>query len=948
MEEVDDGEEEDDVDAIAEPFNFIHVGWLQRWLNGQTEREWSDEQAERAVAETRGRGGGGKGAVEGGDKGDAIVVDGEEDSSEKEARESPTPQDGIIVLSDDDDNQRSTSPPPLSFTSASSASLSSPPSRISPPPTSASSTAHFDTDDPLWPGDLFESCARLLCPHNKLDPRLHKLRLTKRISLQAWSHLVKANVPEQLKRAQFLVDAGLKQPGESGLREPVVLDDQSLCVECVVEMRDESSQLSAQRGQYEALAEGMKEFTSMTGRSAMAFKSGAQARSGMLLDRDWYKHFTEQLKKWNTKAYSGVPLPSTNAEDINKGLICSHGSLRTNHEQHAFLISPQLWKCFADLYPNATDLPARTYPCSDCEAADEADLVERELLAKDLTREHDKYKLGPVMHRRHDQYPDAKRPPTATTPDPPYYLLPARWMLNKFVPYHEQSAVDSSKKVTDRPPPAPMRELFCPHGRLRYNPVPKGLGGELDGEEKGEVTYCEAVAWRGLVECGYVEDGGELKATMTVQDVPDDDLSNVGWRSVIVEFDPPPCEECILARQRSDHRRLHEFKGGSLTVKHIPITTPLGSVPSTTSINSAEQSSSSTSATASSSSSSSSSHFTAPTTTSPRSRSRRNRAYRTLEELQVHDVHASDDVATLKMKISQYCTHNPAHMRLFWREREMREGRPLSEYGVTDGGELLMKVDTEGGGEAWSVDYMDYLPMEDTVRGDDVESGFAGTRLGGGGGGEGKKTTAKAANTGSPASTAAVVAEMKEDGFNERSTSSSQPVSNAAAAKEESKEGVRSSTVRRQLSNHNAAAPILPRIADSHADDARSVIAAPAVPAATAAPSQTVAPAPALAPVSTSPAPKSGFLASLLEREEQRKNSPALVEANSSHSHSHNHSQETKEREATAGHAEEDDLTVAKRMQEQYDAELKEQTDRQHATTAADRQRRDRRNGTTP
>ena len=923
--ELSDGEEEEDVEAVAEPFNFIHVGWLQRWLNGQTEREWSDEMAERAVTEARGRGA--KAVIEGGDKGDAIVVDGDEEGGEKDARESPVQQDGnVIVLSDEDDQQRSSSP-----TNIVSTLTSSSPSRSSASPTSASSTSHFDTDDPLWPGDIFESCARLLCPHGKLDPRLHKQRLTKRISSTAWSRLVKENATAQRERSQFLVDAGLSCPPEP--RTQLDLDDSSLCAECVLELQNESSQLSAQRVQYEALVDGMKEFTHMAARSTQAFKSGQLSHTGMLLDREWYKQFADQVRKWKAKAYSSVLLPSTNPDDINKGLICPHGNLRVRTDLHAFLISPQLWKSFADHYPNSTTFAARTDVCDVCEAADEEDLSRRQQLSTELTREQDKYKFGNLLRQRHDLFPDPKRPPHSTKPNQPYYLLPARWVLHKFLPYHEQATVDSTKPLLDRPPPAPMHELFCEHNKLKLNPVPKGvLGGELEGIDKGEVTFCEATAWRGLVEGKYVE--SELSVTMSVRDVVDDDAflsTSDAWLSVIVELNPQPCEMCIKVRQQQDHDRLHHFTRGSLTVRRVPRTTPIGSAPTAGSPStSAEQPASSSSA--------SPSRFTTPSPTSPRSRSRRKRAYTTLEEMDVYDVDCTDDVATLKMKISQYCSHNPAHMRLFWRENEMMEGKKLSEYGVTDGGELIMKVDTEAA-DTWAVDYMDYLPTDDTFVSGDVESGFAGTRLGGGT--EGKKAPKTKAPP--PASTA--VAEIKEENEakEDNASSANRRLSNTAAEMDESKEEAAADIASAERSSNAIVAPILPRMDDTPptataraslatTTTITAVAAIAPVPATSAAPAAGTTPAAAASPPSKSP-----FLATLLEKQRQK-----APQARSAAPHSY--SEETKDEAAAAvvAHSEEDDLRIAREMQESFDQEAKQQTasSRRAAAEHVDRQRR--------
>ena len=899
------------MDAVAEPFHFIHVGWLQRWLNGQTEREWSDEMAERAVIETRGRGEK-KAAVDGGDKGDAIVVDGEEDNGEKEARESPVQSD-VIVLDDDDDDSEQRLSSPLDFNSSSFSSSS--PSRSSATTASTSSAVQLDTDDPLWPGDIFESCSRLVCPHNKLDPRLHKLRLTKRISSTAWSRLVKENVSTLRNRAQFLVDAGLAHSSEP-LRPPVDLGDQSLCEECVAELQAESNQLSAQRGRYEALLEGMKEFTTMTARSQSTFTSGLLSKTGMLLDRGWYKHFTDQMKKWKQKAYSAVPLPSTNAEDVNKGLICTHDNLRSHYSEHAYLISPQLWKCFLDLYPNSTEFPARMSPCFECEEADTLELNKRNELAKQLTREHDKHRVGHLLRRRHDEYPDPKKPPQATKPNQFYYLLPARWMHHKFQPYQDQHTVDSSKPLLDPPPPAPMSELFCVHHKLRYNPVPKGMGGALDGVDKGEVTWCEEGAWQWLVECGHVEGGGELCAKMSITDVVDDDSFAGGWRSVIVELAPPPCEDCILAKQKQEQHRLHQFTKGSLVIRRVSKTVPLGSA------HTSEPQASSIASSSSPASSSPASYFAAAAPTSPRSRSRRKRAYTALEEIEVHDVNCTDDVATLRLKISQYCTHIPAHMRLFWRDSEMLENKQLSEYGVTDGGELLMKVDADAAGDGWSTDYMDYLPMDDAVISNDVESGFAGTRLGGG---EGKKS-AKSATVSPRASTSALL-ESKEDGGEGRS-SSSPPVSNVAVAMDEPKQVLRGATIERHFSNsYNPAAPTLPRISDS--------VSAPA----TLSFDNTIASPPATAPtvLSTSvPATfvtvsKSPFLASLAESA-RKLSATAHLASNQSHF------DDTKESAFT--HSVEDDEKYAQQLEAELNAERKATTHSPYATPLAEEGRR--------
>ena len=176
-----------------------------------------------------------------------------------------------------------------------------------------------------------------------------------------------------------------------------------------------------------------------------------------------------------------------------------------------------------------------------------------------LTRERETHNFGPLLRQQHDLFPDPKRPPHAIGSGQPCYLLPAEWMLRKFQPDYEQFVLNRDKPLVERPTPAPMNELLCRHGKLNVNPVPKGMGGELEGIDEGQVTYYDAAAWKGLVDERYVT---------SVQSVVNDSVVSFGpWHSVIVELNPPPCEVCIKARQTLHHARLHQFKGGSISVR---------------------------------------------------------------------------------------------------------------------------------------------------------------------------------------------------------------------------------------------------------------------------------------------------------------------------------------------------------------------------------------------
>ena len=294
------------------------------------------------------------------DDNDTRAVHSGEGSDEQNTRESSVPPDnGNVTVLDTDEHQRYSSLTSI-ITNPSTSSPSDVASSVASPP----STAHLDTDDTLWPGDIHQSCARLFCPHNKLDPRLHKQRLTKRISSVAWSRLIKANVDQHITR-----------PNNT-------FCNRSLCGECVEQLQRESDQLSAQRAQYEGLVEAMREVTEHSARSQTALENSNLSDSEMLLDRNWYNQFAAQVKRSRDKPYTSAAPLTSNVDDINKGLICEHGTVRVRLDHPPFLISAVLSTRFVDLYPLSTTPDARADACQTCTAADKSDTERRELLAR--------------------------------------------------------------------------------------------------------------------------------------------------------------------------------------------------------------------------------------------------------------------------------------------------------------------------------------------------------------------------------------------------------------------------------------------------------------------------------------------------------------------------------------------------------------------------------------
>ena len=730
-----DEDEDEMAEESAEPFYFIHVGWLQRWLMGQTEREWSDAQAEKiGRGEAKSADAHREGAAAGHDRSEAIVLD-EDDSDEgRVQRISPSPSDHQqIVVTDDekaDDeelqitshHQPSSSSPALISPRASSATTS-------PPPWSSASPSPFasllDNTDPLYPGDLFESVHRLQCEHGRLDPHSHNRLRTKRISVHAWNTLKKQNAESQRLRSAFLTNAGCPPPPP---HPEVDLDEGSLCSDCVVRLKAAEQTLLSQREEFDSIIERMKEFTTSAAKSVGAFTEGEWSESGLLLDRVWYRELVERVKRHKQKAYSAVPLQAGGDEDINKGLKCEHGALVINKQDRAYLISPDLWHAhFIHLWPHSTTISVMEPECERCTQEDAQAMSVREELRLRLEEEQ---KL-PGLKRfigssHHDHYPDTKRPLRPGR----YYILPARWVLREFIPYQQQVVVNSSLPIKlDRPSPVPISSLLCPHQLLRLHPVPKSLTARkpelLPGIDVGEVTVCEANVWTALQELGYAggrkqeEEMTAVYVDATAAEVSDDVSIDNDWEQLQLSFTPALCHPCIEARVNEEMERLHYFTDGYLLIKRVSKTVPLSS---------ASGSTGQTSMTS----------FLVP------GRTRRKRAVSAIEEFTAYHVDAADDVMTVKMKVSQYCNYSPAQLRLYWNEEELKEGKKLSEYGVTNGGELLMKVDVDGGDR----DFMDYLPTDDAVfpHNHDVESGFAGTRLAtGGGGGRRRRGRGKAA-----------------------------------------------------------------------------------------------------------------------------------------------------------------------------------------------------------
>ena len=729
-------EYDEEMEESAEPFYFIHVGWLQRWLTGQTEREWSDAQAEKIgkseVKHTDASSSAGRGDRH--DRSDAIVLDEDNNDEGGTNRITPSPseQQHIVVTDDEkvDDEE-------LQITSHRQSSSSSPllSSSTSPPPWSSASPSPsaslLDDNDPMYPGDLFESVHRLQCEHGRLDPHPHNLLRTKRISVKAWNALKKQNAESQRIRSSFLATAGYPPTPP---RPEVDLDEGSLCSDCVVRIKAAERELLSQREEFDTLMERMKEFTSPAGKSATAFKEGEWSQEGLLLDRDWYRELVERVKRHKQKAYSAVPLQAGGEEDINAGLYCEHGRLVLNKEEKAYLISPAMWNStLIRLWPNSTAFLVTDEECERCAEEGERQMEERESLRLLLLEEQGHAGLRRFVGTgHHDAFPDPKRALRSGR----HYILPTRWVLHDFLPYQEQVIINTSLPVRPRPSPVAISSLLCPHRLLRLHPVPKALTARkpelLPGVDAGEVTVCEENVWVALQKLGYAgkaaEEGEltEVSVDVSSVEVDEDVCVDNQWEQLHLRFSPALCDTCIRERDDEEYARLHYFSNGSLHVKRVSKTLPMGAHPSASGQTSMD------------------------TYLGPSSRSRRKRTIHAMEEFTVFHVDASEDVMTLKMKVTQYCSYSPAQLRLYWNEEELKDGRKLSDHKVTDGGELLMKVDVDGGDR----DFLDYLPTDDAVfpHNYDVESGFAGTRLttagGGAGGGGLGDTDAKKPQTG--------------------------------------------------------------------------------------------------------------------------------------------------------------------------------------------------------
>ncbi len=709
-EEVDD---DSDVEDFGDPFYFIHVGWLQRWLAGLTEREFSDAHAGKlGGGDVKGKPSSSSSAsVAGGDT--IVLIDDDEETEARIQQRSlaVSVRKESVVLSDEEKGADEDAPSKEQSTTSAHCFTGLSPSAsssISPPPSSSSSSSLssslLDESDPLYPGDLFESIQKLRCPHGRLDPRPHTLGFMKRISVFAWNLLKRRNAENQQLRAVFLTTAGCS-PAEP-LSE-VALDEGSLCSECVVELQAADNALLSQREQFDTLVELMKEFTSPASKSVSAFKDGDLSRRGVLLDRAWYRELVERIKKHKQKAFSKVPLEPDAGTDINAALRCEHGGLAINRYERAYLISPDLWEQhFLPLWPLSTRIPVTERECEQCAAVDEEDMTRREDLVRQLEEEQ-----SPIGMKRfvgsatHETFPDRKR---ALKQGLRYYLLPMRW-VRTFIRYQQQVVIDPALPlILERPELVSVADLLCSHDRLKLNPVPKECKAArpgFPGTDPGEVTVCEANVWSALQQLGYAprrKDSEVTEVSVDVASSADGLEGSIGfddWDQLRLTFSPPLCAECIHAREQSEFNRLHHFTDGWLSIKHVSKDAPIGSSSSADSL----------------------------------SRTRRKRVVSAKEEFTVQDISASDDVCTVKLKVSQYCAYSPGQMLLYYNDDELKAGK-LSDYRVPNGAEILMKISDM----RYDVDFDSYLPQDDVVfsHNGDVESGFAGTRLAAGAAGD--------------------------------------------------------------------------------------------------------------------------------------------------------------------------------------------------------------------
>ena len=86
-----------------------------------------------------------------------------------------------------------------------------------------------------------------------------------------------------------------------------------------------------------------------------------------------------------------------------------------------------------------------------------------------------------------------------------------------------------------------------------------------------------------------------------------------------------------------------------------------------------------------------------------------------------------------KMKIAQYCDHNPQHLRLFFQSQELLDGKRVEEYRIPKGAELFVKVDPSREADLAMDDF--FPAYEETEESDfsylkyDDEGGFSGSIL---------------------------------------------------------------------------------------------------------------------------------------------------------------------------------------------------------------------------
>ena len=592
-------------------------------------------------------------------------------------------------------------------------------------------------------GPLTDSVNSLRCPHHsdKLNP--HKLTAVKRISVEAWSVLLKLDqersrkllleAAPRLEAASVAGDVDMipsSQSDEADVAIPAVpeLALSDVCLECArtLFLGDLTRKRKVER--VRLLLEEYFKYRS-DHRSDSAPPAGSLWISAAFIQR-WKKHCQQLVASARAAkdaaqqaalADKQQELDAVQLGDALEDVKCEHGELSTDKTERLW-VSRKLWQSITEMasVAEAEMIDVGAEECVVCKGEEEQG--NEEAAQHKAAMKDERAALRAWANKSH-RFPDPSTSPVALfskSPSGVIYLLPESFQSDVYAFLQQR---DPTNPPRPRFSAAPM---LCEHQLLKYVPRPEESvagQGNVAGTRLGVLVFCDEKVWAELKRYGYVEEGEAGVQLQCTRILTGTGVVNEQWSSYQLTSTPAVCDECVKKRQAEEETGRTVFTredGGGIRVTTV-----------------ATEEEAKSTASASSPPPTSASPAASPPAAQPISiRPRRAAAARggkqavAIVEL---NCASSDTVYDLKMELlaqSVSGAWEPARQRWYWRGAAMDDAHTLAQHGVTRGGEVKVWLGGDSEWDGTEVGRMElYSEGKRGGKGAAAERGFQGTAL---------------------------------------------------------------------------------------------------------------------------------------------------------------------------------------------------------------------------